>query len=183
MRPQNRRDATRPRSSRPWNVAQVRQVGFYQCRGCATYRLHVTSGDVDPWTDFLKGVTTRPGWSVARLAEESGIHRATIYRWLKGDIKNVTVESVRMIAKGGEVSLAAALHAARAHTMNDPVDSADEDDFEARRIRESNLSAKKKRDLLAHLARRRAQLSEEVDLLIRSSEKEPDPEPEPNHTS
>jgi transcriptional regulator with XRE-family HTH domain len=151
----------------------VRQVGYYQCRRCATYRLHVSS-DVDPWTDFLKGVTSRPGWSVARLAEASGIHRATIYRWLNGDIKNVTVESVRMIAKGGEVSLASALHAARSHTMSGPVDAACEDDFEMRRILESDLSAKKKRDLISHLARRRQQLSEEMDLLIKANEEEPE---------
>lgn len=137
----------------------------------------MTSGDIDPWTDFLKGITTRPDWSVARLADASGIHRATIYRWLKGDIKNVTVESVRMIAKGGEVSLAAALHAARAHTMSDPVDTADEDDFEVRRIRESNLTAKQKRDLLAHLARRRQQLAEEVAMLIKANETEPEHTP------
>lgn len=124
------------------------------------------SSDKDPWTEFLESLVARPGWSVDRLAQASGIHRGTIYRWLKGDIKTVKVDSVRMIAKGGEASLAAALHAARAHTMTEPVDIADEDDWEAKRIRESNLSDDKKRDLLAHLARRRAQLREEIDLLL-----------------
>lgn len=125
------------------------------------------SSEKDPWTEFLESLVARPGWSVDRLAQASGIHRGTIYRWLKGDIKTVKVESVRLIAKGGETSLAAALHAARAHTMTEPVDTADEDeDWEAKRIRESNLSDEKKRDLLAHLARRRQQLREEIDLLL-----------------
>jgi transcriptional regulator with XRE-family HTH domain len=129
----------------------------------------VGSDEKDPWTEFLESLIARPSWNVKRLADASGIHRGTIYRWLRGDIKNVTVESVRMIAKGGEASLAAALHAARAHTMTEPVDIADEDDFEMRAVRESNLSDEAKRDLLAHLARRRAQLREEMDLLIRSN--------------
>lgn len=123
------------------------------------------SGDTDPWTEFLKELVARPGWNVDRLATASRIHRGTIYRWIKGDIKTVKVDSVRMIAKGGEASLSAALQAARSH-IDEPTDVSDEDDWEAKRIRESAVSDEKKRDLLAHLARRRAQLREEIDLLL-----------------
>lgn len=133
-------------------------------------------GEKDPWTEFLEELTTRPRWSVRRLAEASGIHRGTIYRWLKGDIKNVTVESVRMIAKGGEASIAAALHAARGHTRPEPVDVADEDDIEARMIRESSITDEQKRDLLSHLMRRRAQLREEMELLVKSGQRDDEPE-------
>ncbi|MEU0081405.1 hypothetical protein ABZY58_26185 [Micromonospora tulbaghiae] len=42
-------------------------------------------------------MTKRPGWSVARLARESGVNRATIFGWMKGD--GVTVASVKMIAR------------------------------------------------------------------------------------
>jgi hypothetical protein len=78
-----------------------------------------------------------------------------------------------MIAKGGEGSLAAALTAARSHTLHEPVDTADEDDYEMRLIRESDLSDAKKRDLYAHLSRRRTQLREEIEALVRTNEPEP----------
>ncbi|MEW2383342.1 hypothetical protein AB0873_14805 [Micromonospora sp. NPDC047707] len=42
-------------------------------------------------------MTSRPGWSVARLARESKIHRGTIFGWMKGE--GVTVASVKAIAK------------------------------------------------------------------------------------
>lgn len=132
----------------------------------------MTAGERDAWTEYLDALVERPGWSVSRLAKESGVHRATIYRWLKGDIKNVTIESVRAIARGGQGSLAAALHAARAHTQAEPVDAADDDDFEAHAIRESAISDDAKQDLLAHLANRRRQLAEEVNMLIKSAERD-----------
>lgn len=50
------------------------------------------------WARYLQEVTDRPGWNVARLAEESGVHRSTIYRWLKGDTRGTTVDSVNRIA-------------------------------------------------------------------------------------
>jgi AcrR family transcriptional regulator len=42
-------------------------------------------------------MTNRPGWSVARLARESGVHRATIFKWI-GNKGGVTMASVRAIA-------------------------------------------------------------------------------------
>jgi Transposase. len=42
-------------------------------------------------------MTDRPGWSVARLARESGVHRATIFKWI-GNKGGVTMASVRAIA-------------------------------------------------------------------------------------
>lgn len=161
---------------RRWTVVKVQHLGTYTCRACATYRLYMADGAEDAWTKFLRDIVGRPGWSVARLARESGIDRSHIHRMMRGEGKTVTVESVRMIAKGAGVSLASALHAARARTMTEPVDTADEDDPEVRAIRESGLSDRKKRDLLAHLARRRQQLAEEVDMLIKASEEEPEPE-------
>lgn len=51
----------------------------------------------EDWPAYLRRMTSRPGWSVARLARESGINRATIFGWIKGD--GVTVASVNLIAK------------------------------------------------------------------------------------
>lgn len=49
------------------------------------------------WASYLRRMTRRPGWSVAQLARESGIHRATIFKWISGE-PGVTVDSVRRIA-------------------------------------------------------------------------------------
>jgi len=51
----------------------------------------------DDWASYLRRMTKRPGWSVARLARESGINRATIFGWMKGD--GVTVGSVKIVAQ------------------------------------------------------------------------------------
>lgn len=54
--------------------------------------------ELSEWARYLKRMTSRPGWSVARLARESGIHRATIFDWMKGDGDSVTIGSVRAVA-------------------------------------------------------------------------------------
>jgi transcriptional regulator with XRE-family HTH domain len=50
------------------------------------------------WARYLKAAIDQPSWNVAKLARQSGIHRATIFRWMKGEGGNVTVDSVRRIA-------------------------------------------------------------------------------------
>jgi len=55
------------------------------------------SRPVEDWAGYLRRMTDRSGWSVARLARDSGVNRATIFRWIKGDT-GVTVDSVRRIA-------------------------------------------------------------------------------------
>lgn len=54
--------------------------------------------ELSEWARYLKRMTSRPGWSVARLARESGIHRATIFDWMKGNGDSVTIGSVRAVA-------------------------------------------------------------------------------------
>lgn len=56
------------------------------------------SGGLSRWGAYLKRMTSRPGWSVARLARESGIHRATIFDWIRGSGESVTIASVRAVA-------------------------------------------------------------------------------------
>jgi transcriptional regulator with XRE-family HTH domain len=51
----------------------------------------------DNWASYLRRMTKRPGWSVARLARDSKIHRATIFKWIAGE-PGVTIDSVRRIA-------------------------------------------------------------------------------------
>lgn len=69
------------------------------------------TGDLSDWGRYLKRMTARPGWSVARLARESGIHRATIFDWIKGDGESVTIASVRAIAAALHDDLENALRA------------------------------------------------------------------------
>ncbi|HEY9370483.1 helix-turn-helix transcriptional regulator [Streptomyces sp.] len=52
----------------------------------------------ESWADYLRRMTARPGWSVARLARESGVHRSTLFRWIAGS-GGANVTSVRAIAK------------------------------------------------------------------------------------
>jgi transcriptional regulator with XRE-family HTH domain len=52
----------------------------------------------EDWPGYLRRMTKRPGWSVARLARDSKVHRATIFGWMKGDGGGVTVDSVRRVA-------------------------------------------------------------------------------------
>lgn len=93
-------------------VAKEQRPPNYRCRWSTAYRPPM--GDASPpaedWPGYLRRMTKRPGWSVARLARESGINRATIFGWIKGDAPTVT--SVKIIAKALGDSEAHALAAA-----------------------------------------------------------------------
>ncbi|WP_158554050.1 helix-turn-helix domain-containing protein [Micromonospora deserti] len=65
----------------------------------------------ESWAEYLRRMTDRPGWSVARLARESGIHRATLFRWIAGK-GGANVASVRQIAEALGDDPANALRAA-----------------------------------------------------------------------
>ncbi|MEU5938663.1 helix-turn-helix transcriptional regulator [Micromonospora sp. NPDC047548] len=74
------------------------------------------SSPAEDWAGYLRRMTSRPGWSVARLAREAGIHRGTIFGWIKGE--GVTVASVKAIAKAlgdDEAHALAAAGGAAAH--------------------------------------------------------------------
>lgn len=66
----------------------------------------------DAWSAYLRRMTDRPGWSVARLARESKLHRATIFGWIKDGSGSVTIASVHAIADALGDSRASALAAA-----------------------------------------------------------------------
>jgi transcriptional regulator with XRE-family HTH domain len=89
----------RRRSATGDRDAKRRRPMTYRRSSDTAYRLRVS--DASPrgenWAAYLRRMTKRPGWSVARLSRESGIHRATIFKWLAGDT-GVTVDSVRRVA-------------------------------------------------------------------------------------
>jgi len=72
---------------------------------------HSATGAPEDWASYLRRMTSRPGWSVARLARESGIHRGTIFDWMAGK-GGVTISSVRAIAEALDDDPANALLAA-----------------------------------------------------------------------
>lgn len=91
-------------------------------------------------------MTSRPGWSVARLARESGIHRATIFEWMKGSSDSVTIGSVRAIAAALDDDLENAL---RAVASLEP--STSEHDEEMEIILAAPISRTAQRRLIAQL--------------------------------
>jgi transcriptional regulator with XRE-family HTH domain len=80
--------------------ANKRRPVTYRWAWNTPYR--VSMGDAsehtgETWGGYLRRMTSRDGWSVARLARQSGIHRGTIFKWIKG-VSGVNVASVRAIA-------------------------------------------------------------------------------------
>lgn len=72
--------------------------------------------ELSSWAKYLNAHTARgTGWTVARLARESAIHRSTIFDWKRqrvGTTQRVTIESVRAIAAALGDSMENALRAA-----------------------------------------------------------------------
>lgn len=78
--------------------ARKRRSPSYRWTWRNPYRVHVGDGiEGEGWGGYLRRMTDRPGWSVARLARDSGVHRGTIFKWLAGK-SGVNAASVRAIA-------------------------------------------------------------------------------------
>jgi transcriptional regulator with XRE-family HTH domain len=60
-------------------------------------RMSDASNPGEDWAGYLRRMTNRSGWSVARLSRDSGVHRGTIFKWMSGK-GGVTLASVRSIA-------------------------------------------------------------------------------------
>lgn len=107
-------------------------------------------------------MTQRPGWSVARLARESGIARQTIFAWIKEGGESLTVASVRAVVKALDEDLAVAMLAAGGVLGPPPAD-----DEEMRRVIEHpRLSHAQKDVIIASIRARRARSLEETQTMI-----------------
>lgn len=154
------------------SVARLRRTTVYTRSTDASYGVHVSDGDDTPndWARFLRDITSRPGGSVAKLARDADIHRSTIFRWLRGDIRNITLDSVRRIARAAQVDYSVALQAARSlmETSNES-----DDDLTIRMIRESKLATPIKEELIEHVRQQRLQdrerLRREVEMMLRAA--------------
>lgn len=153
-------------------VAKGRRPVNYSCRWTGAYRLRVGDGSEghDTWSMFLRRMTKQPGWSVARLARESGIARQTIFAWMKEGSESLTVASVRAVAKALNADMATAMLAAGG-VLGPPVVT---DDEEMRRIVEHpRLSPDQKDRIIAVVRARRARSMEETQEMIDLAAGEP----------
>jgi transcriptional regulator with XRE-family HTH domain len=110
------------------------------------------SGELSDWGAYLKRMTARPGWSVARLARESGIHRATIFDWIRGGGESVTIASVRAVARALGDDLENAL---RAVASISPSSAPDDEELDL--IMSAPVSDDMKRRMIAQLLDMREQ--------------------------
>lgn len=92
-------------------VARRRRRRDFKSRWFETTVLHVVDSP-DAWSAYLRRMTARPGWSVARLARDSGLHRSTIFGWIKEGGGSTTIASVYAIADAFGDTRASALAAA-----------------------------------------------------------------------
>lgn len=91
--------ALRRRKAALQSDAKRRRPRTYRCSSDTAYRMRVSDASTpgEDWPAYLRRMTKRPGWSVARLSRESGVHRGTIFKWIAGE-SGVTVDSVRRVA-------------------------------------------------------------------------------------
>lgn len=105
-------------------VAKDQRPPNYRCRWISAYRAPMgdASAPAEDWASYLRRMTSRPGWSVARLAREAGVNRSTIFGWIKGD--GVNVASVKQIAKAlGDDEVHALAAAAGTASHGDQLDA------------------------------------------------------------
>jgi transcriptional regulator with XRE-family HTH domain len=56
--------------------------------------------DLGEWGKYLRLMTKRPGWSVARLARDAGLNPSTIFGYINGSTgQKVTIETIVAIAR------------------------------------------------------------------------------------
>ncbi|MFV2094867.1 helix-turn-helix domain-containing protein [Micromonospora sp. LOL_014] len=104
----------------------------------------------ESWAQYLRRMTERPGWSVAKLARESGVHRATIFKWMSGKA-GANMASVQAIAEALGDDVSTALRAA-SHSGLVSEDEFDEDvRIILRRLRSAHATEAEKATIRATL--------------------------------
>lgn len=106
-----------PLASRFRDAAETPPLRDYQDWSKGVYRGLVggheeTSGELTEWAKYLKSIQDRPGWSVARLARVTGMHRSTLFRMIAGETENISTQKVLAIAEAAGDPPAVALRAA-----------------------------------------------------------------------
>lgn len=106
---------------------------MYVGRSAVPYRTLMNDGPGrEDWGAFLRRVTSRPGWSVARLSRESGYSKAAIFDWIAaGSGESVKVGSVVAVARTVGEDPISALRAAAG------LPATDEEDRDIKAVREA----------------------------------------------
>lgn len=124
---------------------------------------------VNEWGTFVRDLTKRPGWSIVRLSRAAGIHRSTIFRWIKGDSKNVRLLNIKIFAAAAEVDYHTALQAATGIRRQ----TDEQDQAAIRIILESDAGDAVKHELIEHVRARRieheAERRREIELILRTA--------------
>lgn len=118
---------------RPSETSDVRQIGrlrSYPAWSRDDYLEDVDEpeagqGGTSEWAKYIRSISKRPDWSVARLARESQTARSTLFRWLKDGGERVTIEKVRQIAHAAGDDVEIALKAAGNLLQREPLDPND----------------------------------------------------------
>jgi transcriptional regulator with XRE-family HTH domain len=137
----------------------------------ATYGCAVPTEQTYPndWARFIDELANRPGWTQARLATATGVHRNTLRRYVRGTSTNVTQEIVEAIAKGGGVDPRLALAAATG--LQRQIEAEDQDDI---RYIQENAPAELKDKLIDLVHRMRTDQAAErrraVDLILEATQ-------------
>jgi transcriptional regulator with XRE-family HTH domain len=81
------------------------------------------NGSAETWGGYIRRLTQRNGWSVARLAREAGFNPATLFEWMKGGGgESVKAGSIVAIAKATGEDPMIGFRAAAGLTPADPED-------------------------------------------------------------
>lgn len=145
-----------PRSTPKSDVAKERRMTIVPTRGGDPYRVTMGNDQTDQngWGEYLKRMTSRPGWSVARLARDAGINRATVFKWISGRT-GVTVANVRIVATALGDDPNNALRAAAGSVIADDQFLATDDEVELVRS-DPRLSPAQRTRILRLIHERRA---------------------------
>lgn len=127
-------------------VRQAGRSGSFRRRWFEPIVIVVVDGG-DAWSTYLKRMTSRPGWTVVRLARESGISRSSLFKWMSDGAGAITIESVYRIADALGDDRATALKAAG--------DLPPERDLEVDLILSSDRPEREKAAMIDRLMRRR----------------------------
>jgi transcriptional regulator with XRE-family HTH domain len=118
----------------------------------ATYRMHVSNeqdGSTSEWARYIRELTSREGWTVARLAREARLDRGTLFRWMReGGGEAVTVENVCRIADAAGDERYIALRAAAGLSWNGDEGDLDEAEFEIRMLQQADFPDEQKAEMV-----------------------------------
>lgn len=105
-------------------VAYLPSRKTYRGSAAVSYRMPMANGlGSETWGDYIRRLTKRKGWSVARLARESGFNPATLFEWMREEGgESVKAASIVAIAHAAGEDPMIGFRAAAGLTTEEPED-------------------------------------------------------------